>query len=608
MRRTILGIGIVLVIASHAWANSWCDGFYEIGIVPVFCDDWDKYCTNPDPNIGQCPRDGGSTANEAAARRAWPRTSVNYRVAPNEDGTLQGCGAQMDLEQNQSLLTSAPYGGRVNNMGDENGDLGQSTVSLVPGIKSKFGDEYSRIYGTDEHPLIVSFWMASGMRSAAGLHLSNGIVELALEVTPEKKANYLDREVAPTDYIMVGAPEIENCNSCYALCQQQFGVDIGDPHSAWPSICQSYNARRPDSLCPDPSNPDGPPVPCGPPYCPEVPADKIHTTIAIGTLAMLDPNPCHCELPPKPPDCPDKPPFADYINHTTMNHHLAFFDGWKWRSLSEGNYGEGAIGSGDFRLGKKYDHVRLIIRTSTVRIEHTSRDWLPGPDVCAPEVGGQWQDPVSSWADNIPRKYLGEFNVLRLGNPPSCVMCNSTDTDERCPQLNGAYDCKVWAGTRCHNMGGESCIGGYVDDGSNYVSFDGLIVEDGTPSPGYGACCGPDTVCSEGSEGDCELLGGRFQGDGTTCEGRLCCPYPFADDDLDGDVDQDDFGAWQLCYTGQDGGVPAGCECLNRNSKNAGGGDDAQSDIDIRDLADFDQCWSGPNVPWSEVVAPNCNP
>jgi len=66
------------------------------------------------------------------------------------------------------------------------------------------------------------------------------------------------------------------------------------------------------------------------------------------------------------------------------------------------------------------------------------------------------------------------------------------------------------------------------------------------------------------------------------------CNDPKADSDGDGDVDQDDFAAFQACYTGTGGGVPDGCRCFNTD------GDD---DIDSTDLGKFEDCASGPAIP-----------
>jgi hypothetical protein len=68
------------------------------------------------------------------------------------------------------------------------------------------------------------------------------------------------------------------------------------------------------------------------------------------------------------------------------------------------------------------------------------------------------------------------------------------------------------------------------------------------------------------------------------------CPDPFADANGDTFVDQADFGLFQACWTGLNGGVPAGCRCFDKN---------ASGSIDIGDLAKFLNCAavSGPLVP-----------
>jgi hypothetical protein len=74
------------------------------------------------------------------------------------------------------------------------------------------------------------------------------------------------------------------------------------------------------------------------------------------------------------------------------------------------------------------------------------------------------------------------------------------------------------------------------------------------------------------------------------------CSNPFADIDNDGDVDQEDFGWFQKCYTGTDGGPipaePPACFCFDR--ENGGMGD---GDIDQSDYIAFEDCASGPDIP-----------
>ncbi|UCD28891.1 MAG: hypothetical protein JSV03_17745 [Planctomycetota bacterium] len=83
----------------------------------------------------------------------------------------------------------------------------------------------------------------------------------------------------------------------------------------------------------------------------------------------------------------------------------------------------------------------------------------------------------------------------------------------------------------------------------------------------------------------------------TEIDGVIVLPYliecnePFADVDGDGDVDQEDFGLWQLCTSGE-GNIFAGfaCACFDR---------DYDGDVDITDFDAFQACrvTSGPNVP-----------
>jgi len=61
-----------------------------------------------------------------------------------------------------------------------------------------------------------------------------------------------------------------------------------------------------------------------------------------------------------------------------------------------------------------------------------------------------------------------------------------------------------------------------------------------------------------------------------------------ADYDNDGDVDHEDFGRFQTCYTGTGNPPPPGCD--NRDLDN-------DDDVDLEDFDKFMQCVSGPNVP-----------
>jgi len=87
------------------------------------------------------------------------------------------------------------------------------------------------------------------------------------------------------------------------------------------------------------------------------------------------------------------------------------------------------------------------------------------------------------------------------------------------------------------------------------------------------------------------------------------CAIPFADADRDGDVDQDDFAAFQLCFSGSDiaASTSAACQCFNRD-KGLGDGD-----VDATDLVEFTKCITGPTIPGPSVAWPwpgltGCNP
>jgi hypothetical protein len=80
------------------------------------------------------------------------------------------------------------------------------------------------------------------------------------------------------------------------------------------------------------------------------------------------------------------------------------------------------------------------------------------------------------------------------------------------------------------------------------------------------------------------------------------CAYPFADSDGDGDVDQEDFGAFQRCFTGEalfTAVSDPACLCFDR---------DGSGTVDAEDLELFNRCLSGGGIPWSHAVYPDCAP
>jgi hypothetical protein len=120
--------------------------------------------------------------------------------------------------------------------------------------------------------------------------------------------------------------------------------------------------------------------------------------------------------------------------------------------------------------------------------------------------------------------------------------------------------------------------------------WEGWVATIGRAGP-VGACCRSDLTCYESTLPACQ---GTYHG-GFTCANTVCCHTPFADSDGDGDVDQMDFGAFQLCYglTDAQGNVPTLCKCWDKNKDNK---------VDATDFTEFDSCWTGPDVPYTSVT------
>lgn len=177
-----------------------------------------------------------------------------------------------------------------------------------------------------------------------------------------------------------------------------------------------------------------------------------------------------------------------------------------------------------------------------------------------------------------------------------------------CPDVSGQQRFSV--NTLCVNA---ACPGACCNDNgtcSDFVEPGACVAPAGifrgsstscATSSCAGACCQGFQYCEQVDYGACD---GSFAGIGVTCEAAACpCTvgnHIWADADRDGDIDHDDFGAFQLCYTGLLGGVPAGCVCFDR---------DGGSDIDDDDFTAFKNCVTGPNVPFDSLnPPPGCAP
>ncbi len=520
----------VLAGGSQVLAD-WCHDFTD----NVFCDDFDRYCTAPPAPWGTC--DGVTTGgrSDGALRAVWNWSSYNWNTAE-----LGGTNAQ--VEDATNVLETGIYGEKHANGGDEGGTLGQNTVDLAEYVASALPG-YSAANGSDAEPLVLRFTISGGVQTANGIRYSNGYMELNLGDDTTGSVN--NPTQAPTDWVQVGNDDGAGCQDCYHTCPSpNFSV-----HVAWPSICQSYEPR---TSTPDP--------------CPPL-QTFIRSSIAVGALAMLDNNPCHCENP------------ADQV---PQNDHVSYFDGLMWRSIRSNMFpGNG----GDFTWGDKFNTIVLTIKTSTVDLSHTGRFGTPG--------NYTW---VTSTATGIPRQYTGAFDRLRAGTKEGCMLNNGSYTCDS-SYANGKKRPTRMGDTRCDG-------GGWQTNKSKFISFDSVRLSGGVGGAApTGACCKNDGTCVEAEQVTCEdpPINGHFQGTGTVCPPAAgavtCCPYPFADADTDGDVDAEDFGTFQVCYSGNGVAAPSGCECFDREQ---------DTDVDGVDYTEFNNCWSGPNVPWAP--GGSCNP
>ncbi len=290
-----------------------------------------------------------------------------------------------------------------------------------------------------------------------------------------------------------------------------------------------------------------------PANCADVSTAPIIPAVAAGVMAFLDSNPCHC---------------GEATYHFPTAQHLAFFNGRQWYTLRNGLFpdpGGAEPAPGDFRLlpDDAQHWVRLTIKSTAVLVEM--------------RAGG-----VLSRCQ-VPLAYRGPFSSMVMGFQPPCQLAPGTWT------CNGAIDCNGPCGAAQ-----VCCLRGSAGGGT--MAFDNVVLAGGQPYAEPGACCFPDTSCIEAFHGDCQMLGGEPAMPGSTCENTACCPPMPVDQDMDEDIDLQDFGWFQTCLSGTRTLPPTvQCHCADLDHDN---------DVDADDLGAFLGCMLGPEVPADPACIP----
>lgn len=385
------------------------------------------------------------------------------------------CSSPIGLDS--ALAISLPWGAKTNTQ--ENSTLAVAKRGFADLVRAKYGQAYSTMAGTDLNPLVLEVAMRANRPRYDNSYLSLG-------------SNFA---VAPTDYAY----------SPFCGCTS--------PDPRYPVICAQDS---PAANCPPSST--WPHVAC----------------VAVGFVAYLDSDPCHC---------------SSGGDHSPYNDHLSFYDGHQWYKLRQGLF---PTGSGDFQLRTGEHRIRVTIRSTMLKVELTT-----------PNTGEY------SWCE-LPRDYLGTFSSFMAGYAVPCQL------------KTGNWECR---GDPYDPVCGDGAPNGSVP------YYDNIALHGGIPYDAPGACCFPDTSCTPNlSSGDCQTLGGQPAGPGTTCATVACCPPLKPDHDLDTDVDIEDFAWFQTCLSSGPFVPPPTlvCECADL---------DHDSDVDVADFDIFYNCMLGPGTP-----------
>ncbi len=338
---------------------------------------------------------------------------------------------------------------------------------------------------------------------------------------------------------------------------------------------------------------------------------QVHASFALGLIATMDRNPCDLDTGWKP-----------------TSWHLAVYDGLYWNIFdyhwsstgSPPNFGIPSVTpehGADLQPKDGWNTVSFAIGADAIEVR-LSNSWSSQN-----YAGNGGPNPNPYCVARVPREYKGPFNKVAIGpnkgldiGTPTCDDYGPVGAPNlRC--TGGSAGMPLWNGASSPNPTYQKACTTAADcpasvstvcpltEAGNDLYMDELALWDGVFQDTVpGSCCQQNGECIVTTQEACTAASGTWGGLGTDCSQVTCCPhgqYVWADHDADGDVDLVDFSAFQICYTGSAGGVPAGCECFNRDAV-------PDNDIDGDDFVAFTNCVSGPSVPWTAGSTPFCVP
>ncbi len=296
---------------------------------------------------------------------------------------------------------------------------------------------------------------------------------------------------------------------------------------------------------------------------------QVHASFALGMVATTDRDPCTLDTGWAPTDW-----------------QMAVYDGLNWSTFKVPNFGipnASPQHAADLMPRDGWNTVSFSIGADDieVRLENSwSRQNYPTPN------------PNQYCVAKVPRQYKGPFNKVALG--PSKGLDLATPTCENFgTALSPNYKCNGGANNQGVCTTSADCpvattpICPRTHAGNN-MYVEELALWDGIFEDTPAACCKPDLTCLVTSEADCAALGGAFHS-GAACDPSPCCPVAWPDSNNDGDVDMDDFAAFQRCLNigAFDSGYGVGCSCFDVNG---------DQEINMTDAQKFALCAQGDGI------------